>query len=65
MMTWLTQFILTQDIKRNFGTIIDLGSGPGHFTRLLEPDKVQKSVMLDSSGMYGFFLYVNRIYNLE
>ncbi|TFK43842.1 S-adenosyl-L-methionine-dependent methyltransferase [Crucibulum laeve] len=37
------------DIKRNFDTIVDLGSGPGHFTRLLETDKVKKSVMIDSS----------------
>lgn len=37
------------DIKRNFGAIVDLGSGPGHFSKLLETDKVQKSIMLDSS----------------
>ena len=39
-----------KDIKRKFGTVIDLGSGPGHFSKLLETDKIQKSVMLDSSG---------------
>ncbi|KAJ6451497.1 S-adenosyl-L-methionine-dependent methyltransferase [Mycena vitilis] len=39
------------DIKRTFGTILDLGSGSGHFTKLLEPDKVQKSVMIDLSRM--------------
>ncbi|KAJ3561734.1 hypothetical protein NP233_g10014 [Leucocoprinus birnbaumii] len=38
------------DIKRNFNTIVDLGSGPGHFTKLLEPEKVKKSIMIDSSG---------------
>ncbi|KAF8969362.1 S-adenosyl-L-methionine-dependent methyltransferase [Flammula alnicola] len=37
------------DIKRKFGTVLDLGSGPGHFSKLLETDKVQKSIMLDSS----------------
>ncbi|KAF8806275.1 S-adenosyl-L-methionine-dependent methyltransferase [Phlegmacium glaucopus] len=37
------------DIKRTFGTVLDLGSGPGHFSKLLERDKVQKSIMLDSS----------------
>ncbi|KXN89455.1 NADH dehydrogenase [ubiquinone] 1 alpha subcomplex assembly factor 5 [Leucoagaricus sp. SymC.cos] len=39
------------DIKRNFNTIVDLGSGPGHFSRLLEPPKVRKSIMIDSSGI--------------
>ncbi|KAJ7755999.1 S-adenosyl-L-methionine-dependent methyltransferase [Mycena metata] len=39
------------DIKRTFGTILDLGSGSGHFTKLLEPEKAQKSVMMDSSEM--------------
>ncbi|KAF7355713.1 Arginine-hydroxylase NDUFAF5, mitochondrial [Mycena sanguinolenta] len=39
------------DIKRTFGSILDLGSGAGHFTKLLEPDKVQKAVMVDLSQM--------------
>jgi len=43
----LTQ--LGKDIKRNFDTILDLGSGPGHFSKLLEPPKARKVVMLDSS----------------
>ncbi|KAF5321083.1 hypothetical protein D9619_000557 [Psilocybe cf. subviscida] len=38
------------DIKRTFGTVLDVGSGPGHFSKLLERDKVQKSIMLDSSS---------------
>ncbi|KAF8646391.1 hypothetical protein AX16_007257 [Volvariella volvacea WC 439] len=38
------------DIKRTFGTVLDLGSGPGHFSKLLERDKVQKSILLDSSS---------------
>ncbi|KAK2465958.1 hypothetical protein APHAL10511_001599 [Amanita phalloides] len=37
------------DIKRQFNTILDLGSGPGHFTKLLELNKVRKSIMIDSS----------------
>jgi len=39
-----------QDIKRTFNSILDLGSGPGHLSKLLETDKVKKSIMLDSSG---------------
>ena len=39
-----------QDIKRKFGSVLDLGSGPGHFSRLLDPEMTQKVVMLDSSG---------------
>jgi len=37
------------DIKRKFSSILDLGSGPGHFSKLLEKDKVQKVIMMDSS----------------
>ncbi|KAL5487701.1 hypothetical protein ACEPAI_5809 [Sanghuangporus weigelae] len=37
------------DIKRKFNTVVDLGAGPGHFSKLLEPDNVQKSIMLDLS----------------
>ncbi|KAL4076288.1 S-adenosyl-L-methionine-dependent methyltransferase [Scleroderma yunnanense] len=37
------------DIKRRFDTIVDLGSGPGHFSKLLEPDKTRKVVMIESS----------------
>ncbi|KAH0839776.1 S-adenosyl-L-methionine-dependent methyltransferase [Lanmaoa asiatica] len=37
------------DIKRKFNTIVDLGSGPGHFSKLLEPDKTRKVIMIDSS----------------
>jgi len=45
----LMPLIDLQDIKRTFGTVLDLGSGPGHFSKLLERDKVQKSIMFDSS----------------
>ncbi|KAF8138313.1 S-adenosyl-L-methionine-dependent methyltransferase [Boletus edulis] len=38
------------DIKRRFDTIVDLGSGSGHFSKLLEPDKTRKVIMIDSSG---------------
>ncbi|KAG2060219.1 S-adenosyl-L-methionine-dependent methyltransferase [Suillus hirtellus] len=37
------------DIKRKFNTIVDLGSGPGHFSKLLEPEKTRKVLMIDSS----------------
>ncbi|EAU84405.1 hypothetical protein CC1G_01401 [Coprinopsis cinerea okayama7 len=37
------------DIKREFNTVVDLGSGPGHFSRLLWPEKAKKAIMLDSS----------------
>ncbi|KAJ7126439.1 S-adenosyl-L-methionine-dependent methyltransferase [Mycena crocata] len=39
------------DIKRTFGTVLDLGSGSGHFTKLLEPERAKKSIMVDSSEM--------------
>ncbi|PIL37539.1 hypothetical protein GSI_01233 [Ganoderma sinense ZZ0214-1] len=38
-----------QDIKRKFNTILDLGSGPGHFSKLLDSEITQKVVMVDSS----------------
>ncbi|KAL0070104.1 hypothetical protein AAF712_002591 [Marasmius tenuissimus] len=38
-----------EDIKGKFSTILDLGSGSGHFTRLLDPETTNTSVMLDSS----------------
>ncbi|KAG2349213.1 S-adenosyl-L-methionine-dependent methyltransferase [Suillus weaverae] len=37
------------DIRRKFDTIVDLGSGPGHFSKLLEPEKTRKILMIDSS----------------
>ncbi|KAI0040429.1 S-adenosyl-L-methionine-dependent methyltransferase [Auriscalpium vulgare] len=38
------------DIKRKFETVLDLGSGAGHFSKLLEEDKAGKVTMLDLSG---------------
>ncbi|TBU28754.1 S-adenosyl-L-methionine-dependent methyltransferase [Dichomitus squalens] len=38
-----------QDIKRKFNKILDLGSGPGHFSKLLDSEITQKVLMLDSS----------------
>ncbi|RDX55395.1 S-adenosyl-L-methionine-dependent methyltransferase [Lentinus brumalis] len=38
-----------QDIKRKFSSVLDLGSGPGHFSKLLDPEVTQKVVMIDSS----------------
>ena len=37
------------DIKRNFDTVVDLGSGPGHMSKLLDPEKTRKVIMIDSS----------------
>ncbi|CAL1700136.1 unnamed protein product [Somion occarium] len=37
------------DIKRKFNVILDLGSGPGHFSKMLEPSITKKVVMLESS----------------
>ncbi|PAV21227.1 S-adenosyl-L-methionine-dependent methyltransferase [Pyrrhoderma noxium] len=37
------------DIKRSFNSVVDLGAGSGHLTRLLEPESVKKSIMLDMS----------------
>ncbi|KAJ3997782.1 S-adenosyl-L-methionine-dependent methyltransferase [Lentinula boryana] len=38
-----------QDIKRKFSTIVDLGSGSGHFAKLLDPSTTRKCIMIDSS----------------
>jgi len=43
-----------QDVRRKFDTILDLGSGSGHFTKLLEPALTNKVIMLDSSGTCCF-----------
>lgn len=49
-----------EDIKRTFDTMLDLGSGPGHFSKLLETTKVRKCIMVDSSGKYTqFFISAN------
>ncbi|KAI0065953.1 S-adenosyl-L-methionine-dependent methyltransferase [Artomyces pyxidatus] len=37
------------DIKRNFNSVLDLGSGAGHFSKLLETEQTQKVMMLDLS----------------
>ncbi|KAI5119596.1 hypothetical protein M0805_005766 [Coniferiporia weirii] len=37
------------DIKRRFGSVLDLGAGTGHFSKLLEPENAGKSIMLDLS----------------
>ncbi|KAJ4479124.1 S-adenosyl-L-methionine-dependent methyltransferase [Lentinula aciculospora] len=38
-----------EDIKRRFSTVVDLGSGSGHFAKLLDPEKTKKCIMIDSS----------------
>ncbi|KAI9448076.1 S-adenosyl-L-methionine-dependent methyltransferase [Lactarius indigo] len=42
---------LASDIKRKFPSILDLGSGSGHFSKLLEPDRTQKVTMVDMSKL--------------
>ncbi|KAI0030524.1 S-adenosyl-L-methionine-dependent methyltransferase [Vararia minispora EC-137] len=37
------------DIRRKFDHVLDLGSGAGHFSQLLERDKVKRITMLDLS----------------
>lgn len=37
------------DIKRKFSSVLDLGSGSGHFARLFESDQTKKVTMLDLS----------------
>ncbi|KAM3579419.1 hypothetical protein VKS41_008277 [Umbelopsis sp. WA50703] len=39
------------DIKRNFNTVVDLGSGCGHIVKHLDSDMVDKLIMCDMSGM--------------
>jgi len=39
-----------KDIKRTHSSILDVGSGPGHFSKLLDPQITKKIVMLDFSG---------------
>ncbi|KAI0722474.1 S-adenosyl-L-methionine-dependent methyltransferase [Earliella scabrosa] len=38
-----------QDIKRKFNTVLDLGSGPGHLSKLLDPEMTNRVIMVDSS----------------
>lgn len=41
---------MSQDIKRKFNSILDLGSGAGHFSKMLDSETTAKVVMLDASG---------------
>jgi NADH dehydrogenase [ubiquinone] 1 alpha subcomplex assembly factor 5 len=59
IMLLLSMNLFIQDIKRKFATIVDLGSGPGHFSKLLDPETTKKVIMIDSSGM-SFLLNVTR-----
>lgn len=45
-----------EDIKRKFKTVLDLGSGPGHFAKLIETSKAEKCIMVDSSCAFKIFL---------
>ncbi|KAK1232102.1 hypothetical protein PQX77_004760 [Marasmius sp. AFHP31] len=49
-----------EDIKRKFSTILDLGSGSGHFTRLLDPETTNASIMLDSSSEWAYLILRKR-----
>jgi hypothetical protein len=37
--------------------VLDLGSGPGHFAKLLETETTQKVIMFDSSSMSSLPIY--------
>lgn len=39
-----------KDVKRKFSSVLDIGSGSGHFSKLLEQDQTAKVTMLDMSG---------------
>lgn len=43
-----------QDIKRNFNTVVDLGSGCGHIVKHVQPDTLKKLIMCDMSGRRVF-----------
>jgi hypothetical protein len=57
-----------QDVKRKFSSVLDLGSGSGHLSKLLEPDRAQKVTMLDLSSkgrsLVSKILFSNRRQNL-
>lgn len=42
-------------MKRKFSSVLDLGSGSGHFSKLLEQDQTAKVTMLDMSGTLDSF----------
>lgn len=42
---------LLKDIRRKVDNIVDLGAGPGHFSKLLDPENARKVIMLDISRM--------------
>ena len=51
-MSYIVRSRYVQDIKRKFNSILDLGSGAGHLSKMLEPPITKKVVMLDSSGAF-------------
>ncbi|TDL29644.1 S-adenosyl-L-methionine-dependent methyltransferase [Rickenella mellea] len=61
-------FVRFEDIKRKFDTLLELGSGAGRFSKLLETQHTRKSVLLDCSreSLYrdenrGFEVLIDRI----
>lgn len=43
-------FSFPKDVKRRYENVLDLGSGPGHLAKLLEPEVTKKVTMIDLSG---------------
>lgn len=46
---------ILQDIKRDFHTVVDLGSGCGHIVKHLSKDNMKKLIMCDMSGIELFW----------
>jgi methylase of polypeptide subunit release factors len=46
----------SQDIKRRFPTVCDVGAGPGFISKHLDPEITQNLIMTDSSSELGLAL---------
>lgn len=46
----LTRPATTQDIKRRYPLVLDVGSGPGFLAKHLDPEITQKVVMVDPAS---------------
>ena len=40
-----------QDIKRDFGKVLDLGSGAGHVTKYIDEEMMKELTMVDTAGI--------------
>lgn len=47
-----------KDVKRKFSSVLDIGSGSGHFSKLLEQDQTSKVTLLDMSGTQASLPFV-------